>query len=94
MDASENETTGYAEFKDRHWYKFRVKVTKGKIEAWMDDAQIVDVDTEGRKIDVRFEVELTKPMGFCTYQSTAWIRKARMRTLPVAATASEEKATP
>ena len=84
MDASENETTGYTSFTNGQWYKVRLKVTTDKIEAWLDKVQIVDVETKDRKIDVRFEVDLSKPLGLSTYQSTAHIRNARMRKLPAA----------
>ncbi len=82
MDASENETTSYSSFKNGTWHKVRLRVTDDRIEAWLDKHQIVDVETADRKIDVRFEVDASKPMGFCTYQSTAWIRNAKIRTLP------------
>src|SRR5207247_113220 len=35
-DASENETTKYQEFDKRRWYAVRVRVSKDKIEAWID----------------------------------------------------------
>ncbi len=84
MDASENETTSYMAFTNGQWYKLRLKVTDDRIEAWLDKQQLVEVETEDRKIDVRFEVEISKPLGFATYQSTAWIRNARIRQLPKA----------
>src|SRR5262249_54000304 len=34
-DASENETTRYREFKSGQWYRLRIRVTKGRIEAWI-----------------------------------------------------------
>ena len=82
MDASENETTSYTAFTNGQWYKVRVKVTNDKLEAWLDKAQIVEVETADRKIDVRFEMDECKPLGFSTFQSTAWIRNARIRKLP------------
>ncbi|MDG1893719.1 MAG: DUF1080 domain-containing protein [Fuerstiella sp.] len=84
MDASENETTSYMAFTNGQWYKLRLKVTDDRIEAWLNKQQLVEVETEDRKIDVRFEVEISKPLGFATYQSTAWIRNARIRRLPKA----------
>ncbi len=93
MDASENETTSYTSFTNKQWYKIRVKVTDEKIEAWLDKASIVDVELADKKIDFRFEVELSKPMGFSTYQTTAHIRNARIRQLPVNVDASGETST-
>ncbi|MCA9051859.1 MAG: DUF1080 domain-containing protein [Planctomycetaceae bacterium] len=92
LDASENETTGFFSFTKEQWYKFRLRVTPGKIEAWMDEKSLVDVETEGRKIDVRFEVELSKPLGFSTYQTTAEIRGARIRPIAQQSPKSPSKA--
>ena len=58
-----------------------MRVTDDKIQAWIDGENIVDVELEGRKVGMRFEVEPTAPFGFCAYQSTAQIRNAKIRTL-------------
>lgn len=81
MDASENETTKYQTFKHNQWYKIRVRVANGKLQAWIDDEQYVDVDLDGKKIDTRFEVDLNKPLGLSTYQTTAAIRNFKVRKL-------------
>lgn len=81
MDASENETTSYQQFEKGKWYKFRLVVTDSHINAWINDKQIVDVDTTDRKVGVRFEVERSRPFGFCTYATTGRIRNARIRPL-------------
>lgn len=81
MDASENETTTYQEFQKGKWYDIRVRVTDNKIEAWIDDEQIVDVKTDGRRISTRLEVELSQPFGFASWQTTAALRNIRIRPL-------------
>lgn len=85
MDAVENETTGYVSFTNGQWYKVRLKVTPEKLEAWLDGKSLVDLTNTGQKIDVRFEMDLCKPLGFASYQSTAHIRNARIRALPAKA---------
>ncbi len=82
MDASENETTSYRDFTKGQWYKFRLIVTDDHISAWIDDNQIVDVDTTGQRIGTRFEIDRSKPFGFATYQTTAKLRNAKLRPLP------------
>ncbi|MEZ6062909.1 MAG: DUF1080 domain-containing protein [Planctomycetaceae bacterium] len=83
LDASENDTTSYRSFTRGQWYKVRLKVTDDRIDAWIDDMQIVDVELKNySRISVRFEVERSQPLGFATYQTTARIRNARMRVLP------------
>lgn len=74
FDASENETSDYMEFENGRWYKIRLRVTKDKVEAWIDDKQIVDVDREGRTFTIRVEVELSKPLGIASWQTTAALR--------------------
>jgi hypothetical protein len=80
-DASENDTTSYREFKSKQWYKIRLRVTDTRIRAWIDDKEIVDQDIRGKKIKVRGEVELSQPLGFSSWQTTAALRKIQMRKL-------------
>ncbi len=78
-DASENETTKYQEFESKRWYKIRVRMTKGKIQAWIDDKQMVDVDTTDKRISVRLEVDLSRPIGIATYNTAAALREIKVR---------------
>lgn len=91
MDASENETTSYRDFTKGQWYKFRLIVADDHISAWIDDNQIVDVDTTGQRIGTRFEIDRSKPFGFATYQTTAKLRNAKLRRLPEAEEKPAEK---
>jgi 3-keto-disaccharide hydrolase len=81
FDASENETTTFRGFETGKWYKFRLRVTPKKIEAWIDNDKIVDASIEGRKIGVRIEVEQSKPFGLASYQTTAAIRNLKVRKI-------------
>jgi hypothetical protein len=87
-DASENETSGFKTFKRDQWYRVRIRVTKGQIEAWIDNEKVVDLSTEGRKISVRAECEPCRPFGIATWRTTGAVRDIRVRTL----TAAEKKA--
>jgi len=80
-DASDNETTQFMVFKDNQWYKFRVRVTKAKIEVWVDDKKVVDLIIVDRRISTRYEVDLCKPFGFSSWCSTGVIRSIRLREL-------------
>ena len=81
MDASENDTTTYQEFKNKKWYKIRLKVAEDKIEAWIDGKQIVEQELKGKKIGIRYEVDLSKPFGFACWQTTAALKNIRIRSL-------------
>lgn len=85
MDASENETMKQLEFEPGKWYRVRIHVTSTSIEAWLGDAagerQIVDVDIEGRKLDTRFEMRLSKPLGLATWRTKGAIRSLAWRPL-------------
>jgi hypothetical protein len=81
FDASENETTRYQEFSSNRWYAIRVRVTRDKIEAWIDKTQMVDVDIKDRKISIRPEVELSRPLGISSYSTTAALRSIQVRPL-------------
>jgi hypothetical protein len=80
-DAANNETTRIVSFKNGQWYRVRLRVTPDKIEAWVDDEEIVDIETTGREIDIRPEVDLSKPLGIATWQTAAAIRNIKVRTL-------------
>ena len=72
---------------DNRWYRFRVRVTPAKIESWIDNDKVVDLDTTGKKIHMRFgEIEESEPFGLATYQTRAAIRNVRLRRLPSTAT--------
>lgn len=83
-DASENETTKYQEFENKRWYRVRLQVTKDKIEAWLDDKQMVDVETKNRRISIRPEVELSRPLGISCFATTAALRNIKLRPLTAA----------
>ena len=80
-DAANNETTKIHKFENGTWYHIRLRVVPDKIMAWIDDEQIVDVDTKGKRISVRAEVEASQPLGIATYQTTGALKNIRLRKL-------------
>jgi len=86
MDASENETTKFINFQQRRWYRIRLRVTEGRIEAWIDREKLVDVVTTGKRISLRpGDIELSKPFGLACWQTTAALREIKMRRVSSAA---------
>ena len=81
-DASENETTQFKKFETGHWYRVRVRMTPEKIEAWLDNEQMVNVSTKGKKISMRpGEIELSEPFGIASYRTDAALRDIKIRKL-------------
>ncbi len=80
-DAYNNETARFIEYENGRWYPIRLRVTGGKIEAWIDGEKKVNVDTEGRHVDVRWEVEESKPLGIATWRTTGAVRNFNLREL-------------
>ena len=83
-DASDNETRSYFTFEKDHWYSLRIRVTSERIQAWIGERQIVNVEIAGRRIGLRpGEIKLSAPLGFASYNTTGAIRKIEYRLLHV-----------
>lgn len=83
LDASENDTTRYIAYKTGVWYCIRLRVTDQKIDAWIDDEQIISFKVGEEKFSTRIEVDLSKPLGISTYDTHAHLRNIRLRTWEV-----------
>lgn len=81
QDASENDTSQSMEFQNGRWYSVRIRVTPAKIEAWLDDRQIITQVLKGNRIDIRFEMDLAKPLGVASWKTKAAVRDLRLRRL-------------
>jgi hypothetical protein len=79
-DASDNETRTYVTFETGRWYRFRIRVTSARIQAWIDDDRVVNVPIAGRTISLRpGEINLSVPLGFASYNTTGGIRNIAYR---------------
>lgn len=90
-DASENETGKFYEYKDKRWYKFRIRVTDERIRCRVDDKIVVDLKYKGRRIGTRIEADPNKPLGFATWETSGAVRKIAIRTLTQAEVAATNK---
>jgi hypothetical protein len=80
MDASENETTKFATFETGRWYRIRMRVTEKKLQAWIDQEKLVDVDISEKKISLRpGDIEMSKPFGLAAWQTSAAYREIKYR---------------
>ena len=80
-DANDHETRKVMRFKKDQWYKVRLRVEPKRIQVWVDEKPLIDADPKGRKVDIRPEIELSKPLGLATFATTAEIRSVRLREL-------------
>jgi hypothetical protein len=80
-DAAHNDAKSFQTFKNGQWYTIRLRVTPNKIQAWLDKEKIIDLDTTGKKITLRADIEDSKPLGLSSFQSTAAIRDIRLKKL-------------
>ena len=81
MDASENATSQSIAFEQKRWYDVRIRVTPEKIEAWLDKRQIIDQPLTGIQVDVRIEVDASKPLGIASWRTRAALTDIRLRRL-------------
>jgi hypothetical protein len=80
MDASENETTKFMGLESKRWYRIRLRVVEGRIQGWLDNEKLIDVETTGKRISLRpGDIEMSKPMGLASWQTTAALRQVKMR---------------
>ncbi len=80
-DASENKTTRYEKFDTNTWYQIRVRVTGNRVQTWIDDKLMADVERKGHRFSVRPEVDLSQPLGIACWETRSSIRRIRWRPL-------------
>jgi hypothetical protein len=79
--ANENETTKYLRFAKGQWYRVRIVVQSDRIQAWIDDQQVVDLETAHRQLSTRVEVYRCQPLGVASWVTRAELRHLRYRLL-------------
>ncbi len=83
FDASENETGDAFIFEENQWYDIRLRVTGSEFTVWIDNEEVIDCEVEGRRVGMRIgEIEMSVPLGLCTFATSAKIREVKMRILP------------
>ena len=82
LNASENTTTTYEDYKDNTWHKTRIRVTTEKVECWVNGKQIVDVKrADYKEFDTHGMVTDSKPFGVFTYQTWGAYRAFKVQRL-------------
>lgn len=81
LSAIENATTGFQEFEQNRWYRIRLRVTDEKVETWVDDEQIVDVEHRKHKLSIWWEQEPVRPFGIASWYTKSALRNIRLTRL-------------
>jgi hypothetical protein len=80
-DAAENETTTIRNFDKNRWYHIRLIVTDELIRSWIDSDKIVDFTFANKRLSIRPEVELSRPFGIASWNTTAAIRNIQLKLI-------------
>ena len=78
-DASSNDTASYLKFESEQWYKIRVRVEPDRISAWIDERQVVDENIAGKKISLRGDTDLCRPLGLCNFMTSSQYKNIQVR---------------
>jgi len=83
-DASENDTSINRDFETGRWYAFRLAVLPARIQCWIDDVDVIDVDISKRAVSIRFDdIDLCLPLGFASYATEAGLRGIAYRRIAI-----------
>ena len=78
-DAAENETTSIRNFEKEKWYHIRVVVSDDSIKSWIDSTKVVDFKIDNKRLSIRPEVNLSRPFGIASWNTTAALRNIRLQ---------------
>lgn len=82
LDASDNSTGSIRKFEDQRWYRIRLEVAAERLQAWIDDDQVVDVETDDQRLSLREgPIEACAPFGLATWLTSAEVRGVKWRNL-------------
>ena len=80
-DAANNQTKTSKQFDNETWYAIRLKVSAEKIEAWIDNEQLIDYIYKDDELSIRLEVSLSKPLGICSWKTSSELRNIKLKEL-------------
>jgi hypothetical protein len=80
-DASDNSTRTLMQFDKNRWYHIRLDVTSRNIIAWIDSIRVVDFTIGNSRLSIRPEVELSRPFGITSWNTTAALKNIRVTSI-------------
>ncbi len=73
VDAAGNETRTLKKFEPGQWYAIQIDVSDERIVCRIDGQTLVDLPLAGIHLSLRTEVEATRPVGICAFETeSAW----------------------
>jgi len=81
LDASENATRKLMSFEKNRWYHIRLEVTSSTIKAWIDSLNVVDFTIGSSRLSIRPEVQLSKPFGIASWNTTAALKNIKVERI-------------
>ena len=81
--AINNETKTTKKFENNIWYTIKLRVTPEKIEAWIDNDKMVNYAYKDGELSIRNDVNLSKPLGICSWNTAAELRDIRLEEIEV-----------
>jgi len=83
-DASSNTTRQFRHYETGREYRVRVQLADGRLQCFVDNERIADLEGAAHRFSLRPEVELSRPLGLASYMTTGRIRGLRFRRVVLA----------
>jgi len=80
-EAAKNQTARRIRLQNNRWYRVRLRVTRQRIEAWIDDRKVVDLPTARHTFTPPHDNQPLMPFGIESRESTAALRTIMLRQL-------------
>jgi hypothetical protein len=82
LDASENETTRFVYLETGKVFDVRVRVSAERLTVHVDGESLADVELAGKTLDIRPEVDRSRPLGIASFGTRAAIGPITLRRTP------------
>ncbi len=89
--AAENETCEFRDFENGRWYAIRVRVTKPRIQVWVDSEQLIDFHRADKRLSIWFEKECVTPLAIATWRTTGAVKNLKVRPISPKVAESPER---
>jgi len=69
-------------FEPKRWYRLRLRVTRERVQAWVEDQRLIDLPTAEHRWSIRPDFAALRPFAIFNYQGASALRNIRVRRLP------------